>query len=336
MRALEARPPFGVDALSWVDRAEPVVGAGQVVLEMRAWSLNYRDLLVVGGFHRWRPPGPRLPISDGVGVVAAVGRGVSRVALGDRVAPIFYPRWLAGGPEPWKLDVSLGGAAADGVAAERVVVDAEAVVHVPAHLSDVEAATLPCAGVTAWNGVVEGGGVRAGETVLVLGTGGVALFALQLARLAGARVIVTSSSDAKLERARELGATAGVNYRTDPEWPRRVVELTGGGADLVVDTAGTLADAVAAVRVGGRISFVGLLVGSKAEIDLVALMGSSARLQAIDVGSRAMFEAMGRAIATAGMRPVVDRVFPFAEAAEALRHLDGRSHFGKVCLVRGD
>jgi NADPH:quinone reductase-like Zn-dependent oxidoreductase len=332
MRVLEARPPFGIDSLALAERPDPAPGPGQIVIQLRALSLNYRDLLVVNGVHRWRPAGPRIPVSDGVGVVTAVGEGVTRVRVGDRVAPIFYPLWIEGGPAPEKMDRPLGGAAADGLFAERALLHESAVVHVPPHLSDEEAATLPCAGVTAWNGVAEGSSLRAGDTVVVLGTGGVALFALQFARLAGARVIVTSSSDEKLERARALGATAGINYRTTPDWPRRVVELTGGGADLVVDTAGTLPEAIAAVRIGGTVAFIGLLAGTKVEIDLVAFMGKSARLQAIDVGSRAMFEAMNRALAAGELRPVVDHIFRFDEARAAFRYLEGRTHFGKVCV----
>jgi len=249
MRVLEIRPPFGIDSLVFAERPDPAPGPRQIVVQLRALSLNYRDLLVVNGVDRWRPSVPRIPVSDGVGVVVGVGEGVTRVRVGDRVAPIFYPLWAEGGPVPEKMDMPFGGAAADGLFAERALVHESAVVHVPPHLSDEEAATLPCAGVTAWNGVIEQGGLRAGDTAVVLGTGGVAIFAFQFARMSGARVIVTSSSDEKLERARALGAAAGINYRTTPDWPRRVVELTGGGADLVVDTAGALPEAISAVRV---------------------------------------------------------------------------------------
>lgn len=335
MRALEVRPPFGIDALTYVDRPEPAPGTGEVLLRMQALSLNYRDLLVVDGVDRWRPPAPRIPVSDGVGEVIALGDGVTRINIGDRVAPTFYPQWSEGGPTAEKMEGALGGAAADGVFAEYVVAHEASVVRVPNALSDVEVATLPCAAVTAWHGVVEEGRLRPGDTVVVLGTGGVSLFAMQFARLHGARVIATSSSEAKLERARALGAAEGVNYATTRDWPARVRELTDGrGADLVVDTVGALREPIAAVRVGGTIAFIGLLTGLTSNVDLVALMGKSARIQAIDVGSRAMFESMNRAIETRGVRPVIDRVFGFDEAHDAFRHLASRANFGKVCLSR--
>lgn len=333
MRVLEVREPFGIDALTFAGRPDPEPGPGEVVIRLRALSLNYRDLLVVDGVGRWRAGGPRVPVSDGVGEVVAVGEGVTRVRVGERVAPLFYPRWIDGGPAPEKMTGALGGAGVDGLYAEYAAVSESSVVRVPAHFSDEEAATLPCAALTAWNGVVEEGRLRPGDTAVVLGTGGVALFALQFARLCGARVLATSSSDAKLERVLALGASEGINYRTTPDWPRRVRELTDGrGADLVVDTAGSLNEAFEAVRVGGTVSFIGLLTGLTTQIDLVTLMGKSARLQAIDVGSRAMFEAMNRALESSGIRPVIDRTFAFDDAAGAFRHLQARGHFGKVCV----
>jgi NADPH:quinone reductase-like Zn-dependent oxidoreductase len=333
MKVIEIRDKFGVDSLAVTERPEPVAGPGQVVLKMKAFSLNYRDLLVVNGVGRWKPSLPRIPLSDGVGVVAATGSGVSRVKKGDRVAPIFYPKWLDGRVASEKMGLPLGGAVADGVLAEYTLFDETSLVHVPGHLSDEEAATLPCAAVTAWNSVVSCGQITPGDTVVVLGTGGVSVFALQFARFLGARVIITSSSDQKLARAKELGAAALVNYRTAPDWPKAVVELTGGiGADYIVDTVGSLREAIAAVRLGGTIAFVGLLTGMSTELDLVAFMGKSARIEAVDVGSRQMFEEMNKAIRFHEMRPVVDRVFGFSELGEALKYLSEAKHFGKVCL----
>ena len=333
MKVVEIRDGFGLDSLKFVERPDPVPGTGQVVLKMKAFSINYRDLLVVNGVGRWKPPVGRIPLSDGVGIVAAAGNGVSRLKIGDRVAPIFYPKWLEGGAAEKKMGQALGGAAADGVLAEYTLFDESSVVHVPAHLTDEEAATLPCAGVTAWSALIPFGDFSPGESIVVLGTGGVSIFALQFARFCGARVIVTSSSDQKLARANELGAAAVINYKATPDWPKAVLELTDGiGADYVVDTVGGLKEAIAALPRGGTVAFVGLLIGMTSKVDLEAFMGKCARVQAVDVGSREMFVAMNKAIAFHAMRPVVDRVFGFSELREALNYLREARHFGKVCL----
>jgi NADPH:quinone reductase-like Zn-dependent oxidoreductase len=333
MKVIEIRDKFGVDSLKLVERPDPVPERGQVVLKMKAFSINYRDLLVVNGVGRWRPPLGRVPLSDGVGIVAATGNGVSRVKVGDRVSPIFYPKWLEGRVAAGKMGQALGGAAADGVLAQYALFDEASLVHVPAHLSDEEAATLPCAGVTAWSAVLTFGDIQAGDSVVVLGTGGVSIFALQFARLRGARVIVTSSSDQKLARAKELGAAALINYKTMPDWPKAVAELTDRlGANYVVDTVGDLKQSIAAVRLGGAVAFVGLLIGMTAEVDLVTFMGKCAHIQAVDVGSREMFEAMNKAVESHAMHPVVDRIFEFHELREALNYLREARHFGKVCL----
>lgn len=333
MRVLEVREPFGIDSLVFTTRPDPVAGPHDVVVQIHALSLNYRDHLVIDGINRWRPGGPRIPVSDGAGVVVATGPGVTRFKKEDRVTPIFYPRWIDGQPAAAKTQGALGGAATDGLYAEYAVIDETAAVRVPSHLSDEEAATLPCAALTAWNGVAGGTPLHEGDTVVVLGTGGVALFALQFAKLSDARTIITSGSDSKLARARTLGADAGINYRTTPDWPRTVRELTDGrGADLVVDTAGELSKAIEAVCIGGTVAFIGLLLGMHSDIDLVKLMGSSATIRAIDVGSRAMFESMNHGIESAKLRPVIDRTFRFDEADEALRYLGDSAHFGKVCI----
>ncbi len=333
MRVIEIRDKYGVDSLRMAERPDPVPGPGQALLGMKAFAINYRDLLVVDGVGRWKPALPRIPLSDGVGIVAATGSGVSRVKVGDRVAPIFYPKWLEGRVASEKMVGALGGAAADGVLAEYTLFDETSLVHVPAHLTDEEAATLPCAGVTAWSALVPFGKIAPGDCVAVLGTGGVSIFALQFAKLLGARVIVTSSSDQKLARAQTLGAAGLINYRTQPDWPAAIHELTGGvGADYVVDTVGELRKSIAAVRLGGTVAFVGLLAGMTSDVDLVTFMGKSASLVAVDVGSGEMFEAMNRAIESHAMHPVVDRVFDFLELGEALQHLKKAGHFGKICL----
>jgi len=333
MRAVEIRDNFGLDSLQVVEHREPSPGPNQVVLKMSAFSINYRDLLVVNGVGRWRPPLPRIPLSDGVGIVVATGTAVSRVRLGDRVAPIFYPKWLEGRAAADKMGDALGGAAANGVLADYTLLDEASLVHVPAHLTEEEAATLPCAAVTAWNAVAAGRLIKPGDSVVVLGTGGVSIFALQFAKFHGARIIVTSSSDEKLARAEALGANETINYNTTPDWPAAVMDLTNGlGADHVVDTAGELKKAISAVRIGGAVAFVGLLTGTTAEIDLVTFMGKSAGVEAVDVGSREMFQSMNKAIEFHALRPVVDRVFGFSELREALNYLKEARHFGKVCL----
>jgi len=334
MRAFVFEDRFSLDALHLAERPEPKPGPGQALVRVRANSLNYRDLVVASGGYGRQVKTPLIPLSDGAGEVVEVGPYVTRVKPGARVAAIFMQTWL-GGPVREEYSKSALGGAIDGMLAEYVVLDQDGLVPIPEHLSYAEAATLPCAAVTAWNALVTEGGVRAGDSVLVLGTGGVSIFALQLARLHGARVIATSSSDDKLARALALGASDGVNYRQTPEWGRRVLELTGGaGVDHVVEVggAGTLPQSFRAVRYGGRISLIGVLSEPGAQVDPRLLMMKGARLQGIYVGSREMFEAMNRAIALHQLRPVIDRVFPFVEAAEAFRYMKSAGHFGKIVI----
>jgi len=334
MKAVELRDKFGLDGLTLTDRPEPRPGTGQVLLKMRAWSLNFRDLLVAKGLYNPKLRLPFVPLSDGVGQVASLGQGVTRVKAGERVAGIFMQKWLAGEVNEAKARTSLGGGG-EGMLAEYVVLHEDGVVPVPEHLTDEEAATLPCAAVTAWHALIAEGNLKAGDTVLVQGTGGVSLFALQFARLGGARVIATSSSDAKLERARVLGASDGINYKATPEWEEKARELTGGaGVDHVVEVggAGTLAKSLRAVRMNGRISLIGILSGGTGQVNPIPILMKNVRVQGIYVGSREMFEAMNRAIALHKLRPVVDRVFAFAEIREALRHMESGAHFGKICL----
>jgi NADPH:quinone reductase-like Zn-dependent oxidoreductase len=325
----------GVDGVCRCERPEPQPGAGQILVRMRAAALNYRDLLVARGtYGAGAVKQNTVPLSDGAGEVVAVGTGVSRFRIGDRVAGTFFRNWVDGPPLPG-VRVALGAPPADGVLADYVVFGEHDAVAAPAHLSFEAAATLPCAAVTAWHALTVASRVQPGDTVLVLGTGGVSIFALQFARLAGARVLITSSSDAKLARAQALGAAAGVNYGATPEWDREVLRLTDGkGADHIVEVGGvgTLGRSIQAVAIGGRILLIGVLTGRSGDASPYGLMGKNASLHGIFVGSRAMFERMNLAIAHNALEPAVDRVFAFDEAREAYRHLERGAHFGKVVI----
>jgi NADPH:quinone reductase-like Zn-dependent oxidoreductase len=336
---------LGYDGLSLEESPDPEPGPGQVLLRMLSASLNSRDLQVVTGIY----PGSKLPIvpvSDGVGEVIAVGEGVTRVAVGDRVSPHLFRTWLRGPMKTsdWGSALAVGGN--DGVLREFAVFDAEHVVKVPAHLTDDEASTLTIAGLTAWQSLFVADSVKSGDTILVQGTGGVSIFALQLAVAAGARVIVTSSSDAKLERAKALGAWATINYRTTPEWQEEARKLTGGeGVHHVVEVVGDHKRSIRALRLGGALSVVGYLqnldlsgssrVGAQ-ETDVLGLILSNGRVYGIACGNRDSYEDMNRAIGIAGFHPVVDRTFGFDEAVDAMRYLESGSHFGKVCIRIGD
>ncbi|MBW4658169.1 MAG: NAD(P)-dependent alcohol dehydrogenase [Drouetiella hepatica Uher 2000/2452] len=333
MRAYELRNDRS-DSPALLERSQPQPGFGQVLVKMRAASLNYRDLLVAKGSYGAKEFKPIVPLSDGSGEVVALGEGVTRVAVGDRVAGIFMQGFISGELTPEKSGSALGGAI-DGVLAEYVVFDQQGLVKIPDFLSYEEAATLPCAAVTAWNALVVEGQLKAGETVLLLGTGGVSLFALQFAKMAGAKVILTSSSDEKLERARQLGADAGINYRTMPDWEEKVWALTDGrGVDHVVEVGGsaTLSKSLRSVRYGGKIAMIGVLNGTTGEVNTSAILHKQVRVQGIYVGSRDMFEEMNRAIALHQIHPVIDRVFPFEEARSAMTYLESGSHFGKVVV----
>jgi NADPH:quinone reductase-like Zn-dependent oxidoreductase len=341
MRAFEVRDAFGLDHLTLTERPEPRAGgpgARQVLLRMRAVSLNYRDLMTVEGTYNPRQKLPLIPCSDGVGEVVAVGEEVTRVRPGDRVCPIFAQRWISGEPTRERLRSTLGGPL-DGTLAEQMVLDEEGVVKVPSHLTDEEAAALPCAAVTAWNAVVTEGRIKAGDTVLVQGTGGVSIFALQFAHLLGARVIATSSRPEKLARALELGASDGINYRETPAWGAKVKELTGGaGVDLVVEVggAGTLEQSLQAVRLGGTLALIGVLSGGAPQLRLASIFMQKIRVQGIVVGDRESFEAMNRAIDLHRLRPVIDHVFPFEEARAAFDRMAAGEHLGKICVRVSD
>ena len=337
MKAVVIRGSFGLENLALVEQPVPEPGPGQVLLRMKAASLNYRDLLTVTGAYNPRQPLPLIPCSDGVGEVAAVGQGVTRVEPGQRVATIFCQDWLAGAPDAHKLRSTLGGPLS-GTLAEYLCLSAEGVVALPDYLSDEQAATLPCAAVTAYTALVSEGQVTAGDRVLVLGTGGVSIFALQIARMLGATVYATSSSDKKLRRARELGAAAGINYLEQPDWGKQVRKLSGGGVDHVVEVGGaeTLSQSLAAVRPGGTISLIGVLSGVASRLPLTSVLMQYVRLQGIFVGHRESFEALCRALAACELQPVIHATYPLEQTREALELMAGGSHLGKICIRIGD
>ncbi len=332
-RVYQIEDSFGLDNLTVAARPERAPGPGEVAVAVRAVSLNYRDLLMVRGRYNPRQPLPLIPCSDGVGEVVALGAGVSGLKLGDRVAGMFAQDWASGAPTKQAMSSTLGGPR-DGMLAARVVLPAHGVAPVPGHLEDAEAATLPCAALTAWSALVTLGGVKAGDTVLVQGTGGVSIFALQFAQLLGARVIATSSSDAKLERVRAMGAWRTINYRTTPDWGKVARRLSDGGVDHVVEVggAGTLQQSIRAMRPGGRISLIGVLAGGASDLNMTPVLMQQIRIQGVFVGHREGFGAMCRAIEQHALRPVVDRVFAFEEARAAFEHLASGQHFGKVCV----
>ena len=337
MKAWRLSDAFGIDRLELDERPDPALGAREVRVRVNAVSLNYRDILIVDRGIAPRPVElPLVPCSDAAGAVLEVGPEVARVRVGDRVTTTVFQRWLEGDTIPEDARDSALGGALDGVLADQVVLDEDGLVHVPEHLSDDEASTLPCAAVTAWHALVVKGPVPAGETMLVQGTGGVAIFALQLGLQAGARVIVTSKSDEKLERVRALGAWETINYVTTPDWAARVLELTGGmGVDHVVEMGGpgTTDQSIQAARLGGTVSLIGVLTGLGARIDPHPIAIKGLRIHGIRVGSRAMFEDLNHAISANGLRPVIDRVFSFDEAREALRYLQAAEHVGKVVIT---
>jgi NADPH:quinone reductase-like Zn-dependent oxidoreductase len=323
------------DGLKRAERADPKVQARQILVRIQAASLNFRDLMIARGHYMGGAvAADTIPLSDGSGEVVAIGADVSRFRIGDRVAGTFFRGWIDGRPPGGPL-TALGASPTDGVLADLVAFDEQDAVAVPAHLTAEQAATLPCAGVTAWHALIENGGVAPGETVLLIGTGGVSIFALQFARLAGARVLVISSSDQKLERARALGADGCINYRTTPEWDREVLRLTQGrGVDHVIEVggAGTLGRSISAAAAGGRIQLIGVLTGRADDLSPYGLLGKQASIQGVYVGSRGQFERMNAAITAHRLVPVVDHVFGFDETPAAYRHLEQSSHFGKVVI----
>jgi NADPH:quinone reductase-like Zn-dependent oxidoreductase len=332
MRAMAIVGGFGLDHLKLIERPMPVPRHGDVVIRIAAVSLNYRDMDMVLGTYPFSFPLPLVPTSDGVGEVVAVGEGVTRAKIGDRVLGTFHQSWIAGRYE--EGTPQLGGSA-DGMLAEYARLDQQGIVHAPSNLTDEEAATLPCAGLTSWHSLVTESQLQAGDTVLSQGTGGVSLFGLQFSAMFGARTIVTSSSDAKLERAKSLGATHTINYVKTPVWHPEVRALNGGrGVDHVIEVGGpdSFLQSLQAIRIGGQINMVGYIGSKHGAINPLEILYHRATVRGIPVGSRESFEAMNRAIEANNMRPVIDKVFPWTHAVAAIRYMQEGKHFGKIIL----
>ena len=324
----------GIDALVAIERPDPKPAYRQVLVKVGACSLNFRDLGIVRGSYRMPVRDNVIPLSDGAGEIVEAGPGVTRVKVGDRVAGCFFQRWY-GGEAPADVQAGALGGAVDGMLAEYAVLEEDGVVKIPPHLSIEEGATLPCAGVTAWNAMMEHARLIAGQTILLQGTGGVSIFALQFARAMGIIAIITSSSDEKLRRAKALGAAHSINYRTTPDWEKAAMEFTGGrGVDHVVEVGGaaTLTRSFGAIRTGGKVSMIGGLSGGATELNPGLIFSRRANVQGISVGSTQMFMAMARAIEASAIKPVVDKVFAFADAPAAYRHMASGAHFGKIVI----
>jgi NADPH:quinone reductase-like Zn-dependent oxidoreductase len=332
MKAIQLKKPAGLDNLVLVEQEARAPGEGEVCVRIKASSLNYHDYVVaIGGIPC---EDNRIPMSDGAGFVEAVGAAVTEFAVGDQVVSCFFPYWQDGDPQPHKM-IGVPGDGADGFAAEYVTMPATAFTRAPAFYSPAQSATLPCAALTAWRGLMVEACIKPGDIVLTQGTGGVSIFALQFAKAAGCRVISTSSSDEKLERLKALGADELINYKEYPKWGNRTLELTGGrGADVIIEIggAGTLPQSIRAVRMGGHISMIGVLTGVSGEVPTAALFQKNAVINGITVGSRSHQQDMIAAIDANQIQPVIDQTFTLADIAQAFRYQESQKHFGKICL----
>jgi len=334
MKLFEIRDSFGLDNLKLAERPTPEPRPDEVLIRLRAASLNFRDLLIVQGKYNPRMKLPRVPLSDGAGEIVSVGAEVTGWKPGDRVVVPFFPAWLDGELAAPAAASALGGDV-DGMLREFITVRANALLSIPDHLCFEHAATLPCAAVTAWNGLFVSGNLKPGQTLLLQGTGGVSLFGLQFGKITGASIIIISSSDAKLERARAMGAHHTINYRSEPDWEKRIHEITGGrGVDLTLEVGGTgtLSKTLKATKFAGHVSLIGVLSGISGDVQIAPILHKSINIRGIYVGSRAIFESMNRAIAQHKIEPVIDRVFSFEESPEAFRHLEAAQHFGKIVI----
>ena len=331
-KAMVVHPGGGYDKVKSESREALPPKAGEITVRLHANSLNYHDFAVVSGM--WGPVEPRIPMADGAGEVVAIGEGVKEFSVGDHVVSTFFPTWLAGEPLVEGF-ATVPGDGVDGYAREIVTASTHAFTHSPKGWSDLESSTLPTAALTAWRALFSDDALKPGDTVLVQGTGGVSIFALQFAKLAGATVIATSSSNEKLERLRVLGADHVLNYRTNPAWGQTARELTGGhGVDHIVEVGGpsTLDQSMAAVRVGGHISLIGILTGLNGDFSLVTALIKQIRLQGVLVGNRAQQIDMIKAIDANGLRPIIDKSFPLEEIVSAFQYQESSRHVGKICL----
>ncbi len=335
MRALQLDGGLGLANLKVVELPDPKPGPREVLIRVKACSLNYRDLLMIEGVYGPQTPLPMTPFSDGSGVVEAVGEGVTRFKVGDRVSTLFFQRWISGPPTPEALNSALG-IPIPGAGREYAVFHEDGLSHVPEFLTDEQVSTLPCAALTAWRAMFEDARLQPGQTVLLQGTGGVSIFGLQFAKAAGLKAIITSSSDEKLARARQLGAAETINYKETEAWGRAARKATGGqGVDFVMEVGGggTLRQSFEAIRLMGHIAIIGVLGGGSDPLEMGRMIGTGAKLQGVMVGSRVMFEAMCQAIELHRIEPVVDQVFPFTEAVAALEAMRAGKHFGKIVLT---
>ncbi len=335
VKVYEIGDTFGILSLNLSEKSAPPLNPHQVRIKIKAVSLNFRDLMIVKGLYNPNLRRPAVPLSDGAGEVIEVGEAVRRVKVGDRVMGIFMQQWLSGQVDEAIARSALGGGGPEGMLAESVVLSEEGLVIIPEHLSFEEAATLPCAAVTAWNALIVRGRIKPGDTVLTQGTGGVSLFAIQFAQAAGARIIATSSSDEKLAKLKQMGVTDLINYKEIPAWSKEVLNLTGGrGVKHIVEVGGasTLTESLKAICMGGQISIIGVLSGVDASLALRSILMRAVRLQGIFVGSREMFEAMNEAISLHRIKPIIDRVFSFEQAKDALQHMESAAHFGKIVI----
>lgn len=335
MKAYQISENFSIETLKQVEKSYNKLLPNEILVQIKAVSLNYRDLLVIKGIDKWKPPVGRIPVSDGVGIVIEIGSQVTQVSLNDRVAGLFFPNWIDGNLSPEKLLNSLGGSASDGMLQEFVVVKENAVIKVPDYLTNEEAASLPCAAITAWHALFEKGNLKSNDVVLIQGTGGVSLFSMQFALAVGAEVILLSGSDDKLERAKKMGAQHLINYKSVPLWENEVLEITNGlGANHIVEVVGSdhINKSINAVASDGTISLIGLINGLTGNINTAQIMGKQIRLQGINVGSKEMFFNMNKMLETNKIHPVIDTTFSFNETIEALKTLESGSHFGKLVI----